>query len=156
MQIRIIAVGKVKENWQKEGIADLIRRLSPYATITVIEVPDQKYSSAGEQPSAIRKEGAALLAAAKDPPLFIGLDPAGKGMPSESFADLLRNHEISGRGDIAFCIGGADGLSDEVRSRADLLLSLSQMTFTHTMARLLLLEQIYRGFRIIRGEPYHR
>ncbi len=156
MQIRIIAVGKVKENWQKEGIADLIRRLSPYATITIVEVPDQKYSSPGEQPSAIRKEGAALLAAIKDPALCIGLDPAGKGMPSEAFADLLRIHEISGRGDIVFCIGGADGLSAEVKASADLLLSLSQMTFTHTMARLLLLEQIYRGFRIIRGEPYHR
>ncbi len=156
MQIRIIAVGKVKENWQKEGIADLIRRLSPYAAITVIEVPDQKYSSAGEMAPALRKEGAALLAAAKDPALFIALDPAGKGMESEAFADLLRTHEISGRGDIAFCIGGADGLSAEVKARADLLLSLSQMTFTHTMARLLLLEQIYRGFRIIRGEPYHR
>ncbi|MCQ1537778.1 23S rRNA (pseudouridine(1915)-N(3))-methyltransferase RlmH [Methanocalculus taiwanensis] len=156
MQIRIIAVGKVKENWQKEGIADLIRRLSPYATITITEVPDQKYSSAGEQPSAIRKEGASLLAAAKDPALFIALDPAGRMMPSETFAALLRNHEISGRGDIAFCIGGADGLSEEVRARADLILSLSEMTFTHTMARLLLLEQVYRGFRIIRGEPYHR
>lgn len=156
MQIRIIAVGKVKESWQKEGITDLIRRLSPYAAITITEVPDQKYSSPGEQPSAIRKEGAALLAAAKDPALLIALDPGGRMMPSEAFADLLRNHEISGGGDIAFCIGGADGLSDQVRSRADLLLSLSQMTFTHTMARLLLLEQIYRGFRIIRGEPYHR
>jgi 23S rRNA (pseudouridine1915-N3)-methyltransferase len=156
MQIRIITVGKVKERWQKEGIADLILRLSPYATITILEVPDQKYASAGGMAPAIRKEGAALLAAAKDPALFIGLDPAGKGMPSEAFADLLRTHEISGRGEIVFCIGGADGLSDEVRDRADLLLSLSQMTFTHTMARLLLLEQIYRGFRIIRGEPYHR
>lgn len=156
MHIRIIAVGKVKEAWQKEGISDLIRRLTPYTSITITEIPDQKFSSAKEKVRAIIREGEALLSAAKEPAFLIALDPAGTEMGSEVFSDLIRKREVSGFGDLVFVIGGPDGLSDEVRVRSDLTLSLSQMTFTHTIARLLLLEQIYRAFRIIRGEPYHR
>lgn len=156
MHIRIIAVGRVKEGWQKEGILDLIRRLVPYVRVMITEVPDQKFSSPGKRPHAIRKEGEALMEAVKNHVWLVSLDPAGKEMTSEEFAALLRHHEISGLGDVVFLIGGSEGLSEEVRIRSDLCLSLSQMTYTHPMARLLLLEQIYRSFKIIRGEPYHR
>lgn len=158
MQIRIIAVGKARESWQKEGIADFIRRLSPYATVSMTDVADQpSASSPGERRKAIAREGEALLAAAgKKPGLVLALDPSGTGMTSEAFAGFLQRSMIEGSSTLTFLIGGADGLSEEIRSRSDHLLSLSQMTFTHTMVRLFLLEQIYRGFRIIRGEPYHR
>lgn len=156
MHIRIIAIGKLKDPWMKEGTGDLLSRLRPYTRLTITEFSEEKFSSEGEKRRAIEREGALLLAASKNPALLIALDPAGRKMPSEAFADLIREREIAGTGDLVFLIGGPDGLSDEVRERSDLLLSLSEMTFPHTFARLLLLEQIYRAFRIIRGEPYHR
>ncbi len=156
MHIRIIAIGKLKDPWMKEGTGDLLSRLRPYTRLTITEFSEEKCSSEGEKRRAIEREGALLLTASKNPALLIALDPAGRKMPSEAFADLIREREIAGTGDLVFLIGGPDGLSDEVRERSDLLLSLSEMTFPHTFARLLLLEQIYRAFRIIRGEPYHR
>ena len=159
MQIRIIAVGRIKEKFLQEGIAEYEKRLRPYAKVQVIEVPEEKRpasASPSVQRVAMEKEGERILAAIPDGSFVIALAILGEDWSSPALAEAISHWEMAGKNQVAFIIGGDLGFSPAVLARSGLRLSLSRMTFTHPMARLLLIEQIYRAFRILRGEPYHR
>ncbi len=158
MKITILAVGKIKEGYLRDGIAEFTKRLKPYCSLTVIEVAEEKMPeapSAAEVRQTLDKEGDKLLPLLKEGVFAIVLDVVGKPLSSDALAGLLAEKALAGRSELAFVIGGAYGLSEKVRQRADLLLSFSALTFTHQMTRLLLVEQIYRAFKIWRGEKYH-
>ncbi|HWQ64268.1 MAG TPA: 23S rRNA (pseudouridine(1915)-N(3))-methyltransferase RlmH [Methanospirillum sp.] len=159
MQIDICAIGKVKEPYLRDGITEYLKRLSGFCTVKIVEFSEERVkenASVHEIESACQQEGKNLLKAAGQSGYLIAMDPAGISLSSEGFAGLVRRWEIDGPHHIAVLIGGPHGLSDEVRDQAGLLLSLSLMTFTHQMARFILLEQIYRAYTINRGLPYHR
>jgi 23S rRNA (pseudouridine1915-N3)-methyltransferase len=159
LQIRIIAVGKIKEKFLQDGIAEYEKRLRPYAKVQLVEIPEEKrpgVTSASTGSIALEKEGERILAALPEDFSIIALDLHGSGWSSEKLAASIGEWELSGQNQLAFVIGGDLGLSPAVLARSRLCLSLSPMTFTHPVARFLLLEQIYRAFRILRGEPYHR
>ena len=159
MQIRVIAVGKIKEQFLREGIAEYEKRLRPYAKLQVVELSEEKRpqpASPVNESVAIEKEGERILAAVAENSFVIALDVKGQSWSSEELAASFGERELSGQNQLAFVIGGDLGLSPAVLARSNLRLSLSKMTFTHPMARLLLLEQVYRAFRILRGEPYHK
>ncbi len=159
MNISIIAVGKLKEKYFKEAVEEYSTRLSKYCRLEIIEVPDEKAPenlSPAQELIIIQKEGQGILRYVKDDTYTIALDIQGKKLSSEGLADFINDLGIKGRSNIAFAIGGSLGLSGEVLKRADFKLSFSPMTFPHQLMRLILLEQIYRGFRIIKGEPYHK
>ena len=159
MQIRIIAVGKIKEKYLQEGIAEYEKRLRPYVKLHIVELSEERRSlsaSPAIESVAKEKEGERILAAIPESSFVIALDVKGQSWSSEELAGSFREWELSGQNQLAFVIGGDLGLSPHVLARSDLRLSLSRMTFTHPMARLLLVEQVYRAFRILRGEPYHK
>ncbi len=159
MNISIIAVGKLKEKYFKEAVEEYSTRLSKYCRLEIIEVPDEKAPenlSPAQELIIIQKEGQGILRYVKDDTYTIALDIQGKKLSSEGLADFINDLGMKGRSNIAFAIGGSLGLSEEVLKRADFKLSFSPMTFPHQLMRLILLEQIYRGFRIIKGEPYHK
>lgn len=159
MHITILAVGKLKEKYLKQGIDDYIRRLGPYAKVAVVEVPDEpapETMSEAEIAAVKRAEGERLLGKLASDAYAIALAVDGKAMTSEAFAAKLDDLATYGKSKIAFIIGGSNGLSDEVLRRADFKLSFSSFTFPHQLMRLILLEQIYRAFKINRGEPYHK
>ena len=159
MQIRIVAVGKIKEKFLQDGILEYEKRLRPYAKVQVFEIPEVKRpasASASIAKAAMEKEGERILAALPAGSFIIVLDVKGQGWSSEELAESFRQWELAGQSQLVFVIGGDLGLSPAVLARSDLCLSLSRMTFTHPMARFLLVEQVYRAFRILRGEPYHK
>ncbi|CCC57749.1 23S rRNA (pseudouridine(1915)-N(3))-methyltransferase RlmH [Caloramator australicus] len=159
MNLTIISVGKLKEKYLKEGISEYLKRLSKYAKVEIIEVPDEKAPenlSEREEENVKDKEGQNILKHIKDNMYVIALDINGKNLSSEEFAQFLNQRAIEGSSSIAFIIGGSIGLSKDVLNRADFKLSFSKMTFPHQLMRLILLEQIYRAYRIISGEPYHK
>lgn len=159
MQIRIIAVGKIKEKYLQDGIAEFEKRLRPYVKLQVLELAEEKRplsASPAIESAAKDKEGERILAAIPEGSFVIALDVKGQNWSSEELAASFREWELSGQNHLAFVIGGDLGLSPAVLTRSNLRLSLSKMTFTHPMARLLLVEQVYRAFRILRGEPYHK
>jgi 23S rRNA (pseudouridine1915-N3)-methyltransferase len=159
MNISIITVGKLKEKYLKDGIDEYKKRLTRYCTIEIIEVPDEKAPenlSPKEEEQIKLKEGTAILKYIKDTSYVIALAINGKTLSSEAFSDLISNLGLTGNSSIAFVIGGSLGLSPEVLNRANYKLSFSPMTFPHQLMRLILVEQVYRGFRIINGEPYHK
>ncbi|HNX17942.1 MAG TPA: 23S rRNA (pseudouridine(1915)-N(3))-methyltransferase RlmH [Methanoregula sp.] len=159
MIVRIIAVGKIKERFLTEGIAEFEKRLTPYLKLSIIEVSDEKrgvHSSAGQEQLIKDREGERILAAIPDGAYVVALDVRGKEVSSEAFAARLHDWQLTGINSIAMIIGGNLGLSEAVLGRADLRLSISPMTFTHQMVRLILLEQVYRACRINSGEPYHK
>lgn len=159
MNISIITVGKLKEKYLKQGIDEYLKRLSAYAKMDIIEVPDEK---APEELSDIemiqvkQKEGERILAKIHPDAHVIALAIEGKMKSSEELADTIDKLATYGKSKIAFVIGGSLGLSQEVLHRADEKLSFSKMTFPHQLMKLVLLEQVYRAFRINRGEPYHK
>lgn len=159
MNISIIAVGKLKEKYLKQGIDEYIKRLSAYAKVEIIEVADEKAPeqlSDAEMMQIKQKEGERILAKIAQDTYVIALAIEGKMWSSEQLASELDKLATYGKSKIAFVIGGSLGLSDEVLKRADEKLSFSKMTFPHQLMRLILLEQVYRSFRINRGEPYHK
>jgi 23S rRNA (pseudouridine1915-N3)-methyltransferase len=159
MQIRVIAVGKIKEKFLQDGIAEYNKRLLPYAKVQIIELAEEKRpasASPATEAAAMEKEGERILTAIPEGSFVIALDIKGKSWSSQDLAASLGSRELSGKNQLAFVIGGDLGLAPAVLARSDMRLSLSPMTFTHPMARLLLLEQVYRAFRILRGEPYHK
>jgi 23S rRNA (pseudouridine1915-N3)-methyltransferase len=159
MQIRIIAVGKIKERFLLEGIAEYEKRLRPYMKLQVVELAEEKRpqaASLANELAAMGKEGDRILAAIPAGSFVIALDVKGQSWSSEELAAAFGERELSGQNQLVFVIGGDLGLSPAVLARSSLRLSLSQMTFTHPMARLVLLEQVYRAFRILRGDPYHK
>ncbi|MCC5464014.1 23S rRNA (pseudouridine(1915)-N(3))-methyltransferase RlmH [Pelosinus baikalensis] len=158
MRITIIAVGKIKEKYLTMGIAEFVKRLTPYCRLSIIEVDEERmpeHPSDAEKAKVLLKEGERMLRYVKDSSHLIILDVIGKQASSEELAEKISDLGVSGKSDITFIIGGAFGLSPELLKVANERLSFSKMTFTHQMIRLLLVEQIYRAFKINRGEPYH-
>lgn len=159
MNISIITVGKLKEKYLKLGIDEYTKRLSSYSKIEIIEVPDEKAPeilSDAEMLQVKKKEGERILAKVPTDAHVIALAIEGKQKSSEELADTIDKLGTYGKSKVTFIIGGSLGLSDEVLKRADDKLSFSKMTFPHQLMRLILVEQVYRAFRINRGEPYHK
>lgn len=159
MNIQLIAVGKLKEKYWLQAIAEYDKRLSAYAKVKIIEVADEKAPdsmSEAEEQIAKHKEGERILAQLKPDTHLIVLDIAGKMFSSEELAAEIDHLATYGTSQIAFVIGGSNGLSDDVICRAHLRLSFGKVTYPHQLMRVIVLEQIYRAFKIIRGEPYHR
>jgi 23S rRNA (pseudouridine1915-N3)-methyltransferase len=159
MQIRVIAVGRIKERFLQEGIAEYEKRLRPYVKLQIIELAEEKRpqpASQANESAAIEMEGKRILAAIPEGSFIIALDIKGQSWSSEDLAALFGERELSGQNPLTFVIGGDLGLSPGVIARSNLRLSLSHMTFTHPITRFILLEQVYRAFRILRGEPYHK
>lgn len=154
MRISIVAVGKLKERHWRDATAEYLKRLGPYADVRVVEVPDR--DSGRDAPRALAEEGVDVLKSLPDAAYVIALEIGGRQLDSETFARRLESLGIEGRSNVAFVIGGSIGLAPEVLARADERLSLGPMTLPHNMARIVLAEQIYRAFRIIRNEPYHK
>ena len=157
-RIRIVAVGKIKEKYLMDGIREFDKRLGPFCKLEIIEVDEERMPespSAAEKEKTLAAEGERLLKKVPESSYLIVLDVAGKNISSEELAKKITELGTAGQGDITFLIGGAFGLSPAVVAAARERLSFSRMTFTHQMIRLLLVEQIYRAFKIARGEPYH-
>ena len=159
MKIRIIAIGKIKEPYLKMGIDEYVKRIKGYSQIEIVEVNDEPVKdnpSSSEIEIVKNKEGERVLKLLKDNDYVITLDLGKKQLNSPAFADYLEEKFIQGGSFITFIIGGSYGLSDALKKRANDSLSLSEMTFLHQMTRLILLEQIYRAFKIKRNEVYHK
>ncbi|MGD6804586.1 23S rRNA (pseudouridine(1915)-N(3))-methyltransferase RlmH [Rossellomorea vietnamensis] len=159
MNISIVTVGKLKEKYLKQGIDEYLKRLSAYAKVEVIEVSDEKAPEELSETEMIQvkgKEGERILAKISPDAYVIALAIEGKMRTSEDLADNLDKLATYGKSKVAFVIGGSLGLSDEVLKRSNETLSFSKMTFPHQLMRLILVEQVYRAFRINRGEPYHK
>lgn len=159
MRINIVCVGKIKEKYLKLGIDEFKKRLSKYCKLEIIELEDEKAPenlSDKEMLIIKEKEGKKILSKIKDNSYVIALAIDGKNLSSEELAETINKLGVSGISNITFVIGGSLGLSDEVLSRADYKLSFSKMTFPHQLMRLILLEQVYRAYRINNGEPYHK
>jgi len=159
VNISIVAIGKLKEKYLKQGIDEYIKRLSAYAKVDIIELPDEKApENLSDQDMKIvkDKEGERILSKISPDAHVIALAIEGKMKSSEELADTMDRLATYGKSKVTFVIGGSLGLSDAVLKRADEKLSFSKMTFPHQLMRLILLEQVYRAFRINRGEPYHK
>lgn len=159
MNISIITIGKLKEKYLKQGIQEYLKRLSSYAKVEIIELADEKAPenlSESEMEQVKQKEGERILAKISDDTQVIALAINGKQKSSEELAKEIDSLATYGKSKIAFVIGGSLGLSSEVMKRSNAALSFSKMTFPHQLMRLVLVEQIYRAFRIIRNEPYHK
>lgn len=159
MRISILCVGKIKESYFRDGIAEYMKRLSRYATTEIIEVQDEKTpdgASAAEEQQILMTEGERLNKHLSDDAYKIALCIDGKKMDSVTFSAKIEQIKTSGYSHIQFLIGGSLGLSEAVVKRADMRLSFSDMTFPHQLMRVVLLEQIYRAFRIANHEPYHK
>lgn len=159
MKITLLTVGKIKEKYLKDAIAEYSKRLSKYCKLEIIEVADEKTPDNASEvvENVIRdKEGERLLKYVKDDAFVITLEIKGKMMTSEELAEKINTLGIRGVSHIMFIIGGSIGLGEDVIKRSDFALSFSKMTFPHQLMRVILLEQIYRSYRIISGEPYHK
>ncbi len=158
MRITIVCAGKIKEKYLSQGIAEFVKRLGPFAQVEFREIHEEKMKdspSPAEKEQTLRKEGERLLAQVPEHSRLYVLDVYGEELSSEELAGEMAELALQGKSHITFLIGGAFGLSEEVRKAADKRLSFSRLTFTHQMVRLLLVEQIYRAFKINRGEKYH-
>ena len=159
MKITLLTVGKIKEKYWQMAIGEYSKRLGAYIKLEMIEVADEKtpeQASGAAERQIRQKEGERLLARCPADAYVIALEIRGQQLSSEELEEKIRTLAVYGTSHIAFVIGGSLGLSDEVLGRADYRLSFSPMTFPHQMMRVILLEQIYRSFRIINREPYHK
>ena len=159
MKITLITVGKIKEKYLKDAIAEYSKRLSRYCKLEIVEVADEKTpdNASDTVEDAIRdKEGERILKYIKEDAYVITLEIAGKMLTSEEMAEKIEKLGVQGTSHIIFIIGGSIGLGREILKRSDYALSFSKMTFPHQLMRVILLEQIYRSYRIINGEPYHK
>ncbi len=159
MKITVISVGKIKEKYFTGAIQEYAKRLTRYCKINMIEVADQKCPetlSEKEEEMVKEKEGQRILSKIKDQQTVIALAIEGKQMTSEQLAKQIQTWGIQGNSDLVFVIGGSLGLSKEVMQRSNFQLSFSKMTFPHQLMKVVLLEQVYRAFRINSGEPYHK
>lgn len=158
MKFTFLTIGKIKEKWMRQGIDEYLKRLSPIAKVEILS-PDEEKMPENPSPAlkekVMEKEGEKLLKYLKDEDFLILLDLKGKPVTSEGLADILRQKMVSGTSHFFFMIGGPYGNGENIRRRANLKISISAMTFTHQMARLILAEQVYRAMKIIRHEPYH-
>ena len=159
MKIRLICVGKLKERFYTEAVAEFRKRLSRFCDIEIVELPDERVADDPSPAEIERVKGIECGRIADRLPqgeFVIALDPRGKQLSSEEFSDALRDCMVKGHSRIALLIGGSHGLTQELRSRADMVLSFSRMTFPHQIFRIMLLEQVYRAFKIMNGEAYHK
>lgn len=159
MGITIIAVGKIKEKFYREAIMEYTKRLSKYCKLVITEVSDEKtpdHTSITEVGKIKEKEGQRIFKHVKEDAFLIALEIQGKKFDSVGFAEKIEQLGIQGKSNLVFVIGGSLGLHESVLKRADELLSFSEMTFPHQLMRVILLEQLYRGYRIINHEPYHK
>lgn len=159
MKITLITVGKIKEKYFTDAIKEYAKRLSRYCKLEILELADEKTpdgASEAEEMQIKAKEGERILKAVKDNAYVFALAIQGKKMSSEDFADTINRLGIGGDSHLMFIIGGSLGLDERVLKRADRLISFSDMTFPHQLMRVILLEQIYRAYRIIQNEPYHK
>ena len=158
MNIKIYCIGKIKEKYLKDGIAEYIKRLSAYAKTDIIEVADSKVKDNPNEfdiTKAKNEEGDRVLKLVKNDYL-IGLDLNKKEPTSEEFAEFIQQKFVEGGSSISFVIGGSYGLSENLKKRCNSSISLSKLTYLHQMTRLILLEQIYRAFKILNNETYHK
>ncbi|EOT38419.1 MULTISPECIES: 23S rRNA (pseudouridine(1915)-N(3))-methyltransferase RlmH [Enterococcus] len=159
MQIRIIAVGKLKEKYLVQGIKEYMKRLGGYTKIELIEVADEKAPenlSAAQMQQVKDKEGERILAKIKEQDYVFALAIEGENPTSEAFAKQMAQLMVQGKSNFVFVIGGSLGLSAAVMKRSNAAISFGKMTYPHQLMRLILVEQIYRAFRINHGEPYHK
>ena len=158
MKVTLICVGKVKEKFYRDAIKEYEKRLGAYIKLNTIEISDEKVKveNDSEIALAMEKEGNNILSKIKDNQYVITLEILGKNLSSEEFASKIDNLMLTGKGDVVLVIGGSYGLSDSVKKRSDFALSFSKMTFPHQMMRVVLLEQVYRAYRIITGASYHK
>ena len=155
MKLRLVCVGKLAEAWQREAAGDYAGRLQHYFPFETCELKEEKGGRKGDVSGLLKREGERILEKVPPQAFLIVLDEGGRSFSSEQLAEQLSAEMLHGGRDWCLVIGGPYGLSPAVKQRADLLLSLSKMTFTHQMARLFLLEQLYRCSTILRNEPYH-
>lgn len=158
MKITIACVGRIKEKYLVAGIDEFSKRLTPFCKLETLSISEERMPdnpSAAEKQQVLERETQRLMAIIPDNSYVILLDVIGKQLSSPELAAKIDSLTLSGRSHLTFVIGGAFGYTDALRRRADMALSFSRMTFTHQMIRLLLVEQIYRAFKISRGEPYH-
>ena len=158
MKVTLICVGKVKEKFYRDAIKEYEKRLGAYIKLNTIEISDEKVKveNDSEIALAMEKEGNNILSKIKDNQYVITLEILGKNLSSEEFALKIDNLMLTGKSDVTLVIGGSYGLSDSVKKRSDFALSFSRMTFPHQMMRVVLLEQVYRAYRIITGASYHK
>lgn len=159
MKINLVTVGKIKEKYLKDAIAEYAKRLSSYCKLNIIELADEKTpdgASEAEERQIKEKEGARILAKLPPQSYVVALAIKGELLSSEQLAARMSRLMTGGTSDISFVIGGSLGLSDAVLARANMQLSFSPMTFPHQLMRVILLEQVYRAFKINAGEPYHK
>ena len=149
MNISIICVGKLKEKYWQDAAAEYIKRLGRFARLDIIELSESKTDD-------IDEESAAIVSRIPKGSFVVALDVLGKSLSSEGLADLISEKAVSGISHISFIIGGSNGFNDDVRKTADMRLSFSSFTFPHQLMRVILLEQIYRAFKINAGEKYHK
>lgn len=159
MKFRIITVGKLKEKYLKDGIAEYLKRLQCYATVEIIEVADEQTPDSASEMEELQikaKEAQRIHKYIKEDTYLIALAIEGTMLTSEQLAERIEQLGISGKSHITMVIGGSLGLDKSILQQADLLLSFSKLTFPHQLMRLILVEQLYRSYRIMKGEPYHK
>lgn len=159
MQVTVIGVGKIKENYLVQAVEEYQKRLGRYCKLAIVEVPDVKAPenlSDKEKEQVKTAEGTGILSHLKEDMYVIALDINGRMLSSEELAARIGKLGVQGHSHLAFIIGGSLGLSEQILKRADFRLSFSPMTFPHQLMRVILLEQLYRSFKIIKGEPYHK
>ncbi len=155
MKIKIIALGKIKEKFLKDGIDEFLKRLTPYTAIEIVELSPVEIKD-NQIEKALLEEGEKILANIKSDSYVITMEILGKQLSSEDFASKINEITISGISELVFVIGSSCGIAPTVSARANFKLSISKMTFLHQFARLLLVEQIYRAFKILKNETYHK
>lgn len=156
MKIKIIALGKIKEKFLKDGIDEFLKRLTPYSPVEIIELSPIEIKDENLTQKILDEEGDKILSHIKPQSYVITLEINGRQFSSEDFADKLKELINNGISETIFVIGSSCGISTKVSDRANLKLSMSKMTFLHQFARLILVEQIYRAFKIMKGETYHK
>ncbi len=156
MKMTILVVGRLKDRYLEKGIEDYLRRLKKYGSIELIRLKEERKTNAASEEEAIRKEGERILSQLKPNDYLVAMTEEGKLFDSRTFAQKMREILDRTRGKIFFVIGSGPGLHPNVKRRADLLLSLSPLTFPHQLALLFLTEQLYRSWTILKNEPYHR
>lgn len=154
MKITLISIGSIKKPYIKDGIQEYLKRIKRYSPLETVEIKEETYSSKLPKAELLKREGERILKKLKGGDYVVALWEKGKPLSSEGLSKLLKEQMDSGRKGMAFIIGGPYGLHEDVIKKADLALSLSEMTFPHDLARLMLSEQVYRAFTILKGEPY--
>ncbi len=156
MNIKIIALGKIKEKFLKEGVDEFLKRLTPYSSVEILELNPIEIKDENLVERVLDEEGEKILSLIKPQSYVVTMEIGGKMFSSEEFAQKIVGLINEGVSELVFVIGSSCGLSKKVSARADLKMSMSKMTFLHQFARLILVEQIYRAFKIIKGEKYHK